>query len=304
MVRYDHVHRTFDCDPTLTDTQVLDFCRNGFLLLPGVVPDAINRRTCDYLNGTLPAQPSYIPDGLTLEDLERIRASHEPSTILLEEWFIDHVLLNLQVAGVLRSLLGKNAGLPVLVSHHRVECPAAAQGWHYDADHLFGPEINFVEVFYFPQDTPLELGPTELVSGSHLSPIRREASDKGVPTTGPAGTIGIHLQNILHRRGESTAAGIRHMLKYSYWRTEPPKRDWITEPTFDFRTVSYGGHGTARYVAHMFYWLCGKGKEYRIIGGQAWPWSSKNQIGPSYGFGKTEGYLPNWRKNNPDDYAA
>ena len=66
----------------------------------------------------------------------------------------------------------------------------------------------------------------------------------------------------------------------------------------------YGGHGVARYVAHMFYWLCGKGDEFRLIGGQAWPWSSANQIGPSYGFGHSEGYLPNWRKNNPDDYAV
>ena len=27
-----------------------------------------------------------------------------------------------------------------------------------------------------------------------------------------------------------------------------------------------------------------------------------NMIGPAYGFGLKEGYLPNWRKNNPDDY--
>ena len=93
------------------------------------------------------------------------------------------------------------------------------------------------------------------------------------------------------------------MLKYNYWRTVAPTRDWIIEPDFDFETAHYGGHGTARYVAHMLYWLCGKGKDYRIIGGQGWPWRSVNQIGPSYGFGAKEGYLPNWRKNNPDDYA-
>ena len=61
------------------------------------------------------------------------------------------------------------------------------------------------------------------------------------------------------------------MLKYNYWRTVPPQRDWITEPEFDFQRAYYGGHDQARYVAHMFYWLCGKGDEYRIIGGQAWP---------------------------------
>ena len=55
----------------------------------------------------------------------------------------------------------------------------------------------------------------------------------------------------------------------------------------------------------MFYWLSGKGDQFRIIGGQAWPSSSRDghEIGPSYGFGRTEGYLPDWRKNNPDGYT-
>ena len=303
-MKYDRINRTFDCAPTLTDTQVLEFCRNGYLHLQGVVPDEINQRSCDYLNGKLPANPSFIPEGLAQADLERIRNSYEPSTIMFEDWYIEHVLLNPQLAGALRSLLGKNVGLPVLVSNHSVECPAPSQGWHHDADHVFGPEINFLEVFYFPQDTPLEMGPTELVPGSHIRPTIRDANDPGVSAVGPAGSIGIHSQSILHRRGESTGTGTRHMLKYSYWRTVRPERNWIVEPDFDLRTVNYGGLGTARYIAHMFHWLCGKGDEYRVIGGQGWPWKTENQIGPSYGFGAKEGYLPNWRKNNPDDYAV
>ena len=303
-MKYDRINRTFDCAPTLTDTQVLEFCRNGYLHLQGVVPDEINQRSCDYLNGKLPANPSFIPEGLAQADLERIRNSYEPSTIMFEDWYIEHVLLNPQLAGALRSLLGKNVGLPVLVSNHSVECPAPSQGWHHDADHVFGPEINFLEVFYFPQDTPLEMGPTELVPGSHIRPTIRDANDPGVSAVGPAGSIGIHSQSILHRRGESTGTGTRHMLKYSYWRTVRPERNWIVEPDFDLRTVNYGGLGTARDIAHMFHWLCGKGDEYRVIGGQGWPWKTENQIGPSYGFGAKEGYLPNWRKNNPDDYAV
>ena len=94
------------------------------------------------------------------------------------------------------------------------------------------------------------------------------------------------------------------MLKYSYWRTVPPQRDWITEPDFDFQRAYYGGHDQARYVAHMFSWLCGKGDDYRIIGGQAWPWISPNQIGSSYGFGSDRGYRPDWRKRNEDGYAV
>ena len=59
-------------------------------------------------------------------DLERIRESHEPSSIFLEGWFIEQVLLNARLAGVMRSLLGRHVGLPVLASHHRQEYPAPA----------------------------------------------------------------------------------------------------------------------------------------------------------------------------------
>ena len=127
-MQYDPQNRTFDCEPTLTDSQVVEFCREGYLLLRGVVPDEINQRACDYLEGKIEANPSFIPTGMTAEDLARIRASHEPSTILLEDWFIEYVLLNAQLTSATRSLLGNNVGLPVLVSLHGVECPQSAQG--------------------------------------------------------------------------------------------------------------------------------------------------------------------------------
>ena len=185
-------------------------------MLKGVVPDEINERTCAWIDGDIPANPSYIPDGLTEADLDRIRFTHEPTSIFLEDWFIEHVLLNPQLAGAMRSLLGPNVGLPILASHHRAECPMEAQGWHQDADHIYGPELRFLEVFYFPQDTPVEMGPTELVPGSHIQPGNRDREEGGVFCDGPAGTIGIHHQSIMHRRGKSTAKGLRRMLKYNY----------------------------------------------------------------------------------------
>ena len=55
-MQYNKTERTFDCEPTLTDTQVLQFCRDGYLHLQGVVPDEINQRTYDYLNPTATSQ--------------------------------------------------------------------------------------------------------------------------------------------------------------------------------------------------------------------------------------------------------
>ena len=302
-INYDSETRTFDCSPSLSDSQVLDFCRDGHLVLPGVVPDEINQHACDWLDGKIPLNPIVMPPGLTTAELERIRASHEPSAILLEEWFIEHVLLNPQLAGVMRSLLGANVGLPVITSHHLAECPLPAQGWHQDADHLFGPELNYLEVFYFPQDTPAGLGPTEVATGTHIGPAERKFEDAGVLLEGPAGTIGVHHQSIMHRRGVSTSKGRRRMLKFNYWRSAPPQRDWIVEDDFDFHTAYYGGHRQAIFVAHMFYWLCGRDDDYRVIGGQAWPWRTPQQVFPSYGYNAKEGYRPDWRRTGPDTFA-
>ena len=41
---------TYDCGPTLNDQQVLEFCKNGFLVLEGVVPEEVNRKTVQFLD--------------------------------------------------------------------------------------------------------------------------------------------------------------------------------------------------------------------------------------------------------------
>ena len=49
--------RACDCTPTLNDSQVVEFCKNGFLMLEDVVPEEINRRTVEYAD----ANPSGSP---------------------------------------------------------------------------------------------------------------------------------------------------------------------------------------------------------------------------------------------------
>ena len=148
------------------------------------------------------------------------------------------MILNPQAAGAVRSLLGPSAALPTWMFNHRSTRPKPAQQWHRDGCSRYGHAVNHLQVFYYPQDTPLELGPTEVLPGSHflfnLGPfmghyggIRGTAS-----TAAPEGTIFITAYPIWHRRGASTAEGVRNMLKYLYWRMVPPQRDWIVEPDF------------------------------------------------------------------------
>ena len=53
---------TYDCKPTLKDQQVVDLCRNGYLMLDGVVPGEVNRRVVEFLDkhGALGLQALFV----------------------------------------------------------------------------------------------------------------------------------------------------------------------------------------------------------------------------------------------------
>lgn len=283
---------THDCTPTMDDEAVLSFCRRGFLKIDAVIDDLTNHRVREWLD-------------------ERVKGPGGGAFALERQpWFVENVLRNPVLGGILRSLLGSHFGLPTGLSSHLGICPSQAGGWHHDHDCPFGHETNYLYVFYFPQDTPLEIGPTEVLSGSHHLPmlgIRQSytAAQAGTPLAGPAGTIGVTDFSILHRRHPAVASsGTRHMLKMVFWRTQPPQRDWAYSPDTDLeaflRTSDYGHPGSqfnddhvtevdptdvfgvrapssmGRYAAAKLYWLMGRPIP-RMIGGQAWP--SHNHYG-------------------------
>ena len=259
-----------DCSPTLTDRDVIDFCRSGYLMLPSVVPDEINRKVVEYLDEE---------DG-----------TYEPTPIMEQDWFVDGVLMNPQAAGAVRSLLGRNFTLPVIISNHRGPLPYSnAQGWHRDGGSVYTPELEYLQVFYYPEECTDDMGPTVLLPGSHY--MRNKApmmahlgSIKGsVSSAGPAGTIFLTVYSIWHRRSRATSgpAGIskyRNLLKYNYWRTQPPARDWLADGEIDFNVINFnppagqfeqfqGGIAAAK----MFSWLSGIEDQYKKRGGQCWP---------------------------------
>ena len=62
------IDQTYDCEPTLTDQQVIEFCQKGFIILEAVVPDEVNRRVSDFLD-----EHTHL----------------EPVEILAEDWFVE-----------------------------------------------------------------------------------------------------------------------------------------------------------------------------------------------------------------------
>ena len=269
---------THDCEPTLTDSQVLEFCKQGYIVLEAVVPDEINQKTVAYLE-------SFEGDAIVT------------SSILEQDWFVEHVICNRSATGMIRSLLGRNFHLPVLMSLHRRNGPIMdPQSWHLDSNYRFGPHLNYLYVFYYPQDTPPEMGPTEILPYSHFYRNQQRFMAHldnirgAVKTSAPAGSIFITNFQIWHRAGKANGRGLRQLLKYFYWRTTPPARDWIVEPDFDFAKVNYDGgtgmaeqHKICRDVAELFYWVCGAADQYQALGGQSWPLTGQ-RIGDPYGY--------------------
>ena len=253
--------RTHDCKPTLTDEQVLDFCRKGYLVLEAVVPGDVNERSCELM------------DRVAREGLP-----HE--TILEQDWFVDGVLLNPAAAGAVRSLLGRNfrITMPFLHNHRTEEANPKPQGWHRDGGSKHTPhELDSLQVFYYPQDVPGELGPTEVLPGSHLlyaasGFMQHYRSFRGaVSTAAPAGSIFLTAYNLWHRRSASAVSGTRNLLKYWYVRTCPPRRDWIVQPDFPLMHAYHPpdewcdhreGHRARDDHAGMFFWLCGEYDKY------------------------------------------
>ncbi len=256
---------TWDCTPGLDDAGVLDFARTGVLMLPGVVPEEINRRTSAFME---------------------LHDKSEPSEILREPWFLEHVILNPAAAGAVRSLLGAGFGLPVMMSSHRRRGPTrTAQGWHVDGGSRWRPEIQDLQVFYYPQETPEALGPTHVLPGSHLI----EHSQRGMAhygslrgersTAAPAGTIFITMYRIWHRASGASSTATRDLLKYCYFRLTEPRRDWPRTPGFELATANYAGPAApfgdqfheCIATAELFSWLCGEHQNFHHVGGQAWP---------------------------------
>ncbi|RAP77913.1 phytanoyl-CoA dioxygenase family protein [Paenibacillus montanisoli] len=271
--------------PTLTDEDVIQFCLNGYIMYEGVIPEEINRQVYAYLEE---------------------HDSGEPSEILKQPFFIDGVLLNETVAGAVRSLLGENFMLPHLMSNHRSVKPRESLGgWHWDAGAIISPPtVNYLQVFYLPQDVTLDMGPTAFLPGSHL--INYDTAYMAhygnfrnqFLTVAPAGSVLITAYPIWHRATTKTSTATRNLLKYNYWRTVPPTRDWITDPNFDPITADYkGGDGRRGYTvfsqprvsiepvnvaAEMFNWLSGTLDQYRLVGAQGWPLETEKGYDPDY----------------------
>ena len=236
----------------MNDYDVLDFCRTGYLMLEGVVPDEVNARVMDYCDD---------------------HAGARGEISVGEPWYVSAVTLNPTVIGVIRSLLGKDFAYVDRAATHRSEGAQPAQRWHRDGGAVHGPRVDCLQVFYLPQETTLEMGPTEVLPGSHHlfqlhQYMAHYARIRGsVRAAAPAGSIFVTHYAIWHRRSRSTSPQVRNLLKFWYLRTTSPRRDWVRCSDFTLEQAFHlpGGNSFGReshlvrnQAVEMMYWLAGE----------------------------------------------
>lgn len=227
----------------LTDAQLQHFLQHGYLTLKTQLPaefhQAIYQRTEEVF-----AKEGNVGNNI----LPRIPE--------LRQVFADPVL-----SGGLASLLG-----PSYIMHSHRHChinPAGSKGggWHKDSYWGFhkvrSHRTRWVMIFYYPQDTNLDNGPTAVMPGTQYYEQRAtsEGDEVHLPVCGEAGTATLVHFDLWHQATANQTAHNRYMMKFQFARMEEP-----TTPCWNRGTQDWQGG---------------------VMGAQLWQWHLGGKAPPS-----------------------
>ncbi|MDA1190346.1 MAG: HEAT repeat domain-containing protein [Candidatus Poribacteria bacterium] len=138
-------------------------------------------------------------------------------------------------------------------------------GWHKDSYWGYGKvrhhHPRWAMAFYYPQDVPMEVGPTGVIPGTQFYANRFEnQDDEGIPLIGEAGTVAIIHYDLWHRANPNVTEDVkRFMLKFQFVRMEEP-----TEPSWNCENREWQpleNHGLPRDHSpiwrNVWNWLAG-----------------------------------------------
>lgn len=206
----------------LTDEQMRKFITDGYVLLK----TDFSKTFHDSLTARL--SQVYAEEGNPGNNLlPRIRELRK---------VFDHPV----VAGALTSVLGPDYMLHAHRHGHYNAQPVPG-GWHKDSYWGYKRQRNhhpwWAMIMYFPQDTPVELGPTSIVPGTQNYESRVFESDDPAGealAAGEAGTFLLIHYDIWHRSTANTLGKERFMLKFEFMRTAAP-----AGPSWDNREAAW-----------------------------------------------------------------
>ena len=169
---------------------------------------------------------------------------------------IQQILDDPNVSGGLTSLLGADSYKQPHRHPHYNPPGSNGQGMHQDGGKRWSHHTRRLLVFYYPQDTPIELGPTGVVPMSHYYSTREGAEiSPEQPIVGKAGTVAFANYDLWHRAMPNSSEKKRYMMKFLYARmSEPQEPTWANKETEWANGTSVGLPEHQEMFRHLWNW--------------------------------------------------
>ena len=221
----------------LTDEQMQSFIRSGYI---EVVPD--------------------LPPEFHSEMFSKIEHLYETegnpgNNILPRIPELHHLFEDQTVHGALCSLLGDDYYQDAHRFVHFNKPHSDGQTLHKDSFTRRRHHTRWLVTFYYPQDTPLEMGPTGVLPGSqYFNTIPEDSYTREYGLAGPAGRVAIANYDIVHRGLPNKTEKNRYMAKFLFNRMSEP-----TKPTWDYQNSDWPLSDDPRDLIWAYLWDWHKG---------------------------------------------
>ena len=222
----------------LNDAQMRHFIVNGFVTvtteLPAQFHDAVYEKTVSVFD----------------------KEGNPGNNLLPRIPEIQQVFDDPNVSGALTSLLGPDYYMQPHRHPHYNPPGSKGQGMHQDGGKRWSHHTRRLLVFYYPQDTPIELGPTGVVPMSHyFSTSEGSGVSPEQPITGEAGTVAFANYDLWHRAMPNSSEKKRYMMKFLYARmSEPQESTWANKETDWANGTSVGPAEYQEMFRHLWDW--------------------------------------------------
>lgn len=233
------------------DEQMRHYIADGYVVFKPDVPDEVHETVREKLQVMVDEEFNY------------------GNNVLPRVPEMDRILNSPEVRGALISVLG-----PGYIEHpHRfchyiapdTEQKTIERNCHQDSYTPLGRPrqhySRFARIMYYPQDSPVEIGPTHAIAGTQYHKKLTEEDRKNtIPIAGEAGTVSVTHFDIGHAAGINELNAPRHMIKFIYVRAEEP-----TSPSWDCQDTTWQNprkfdapFDLSLAWSHIWDWMCGK----------------------------------------------
>ena len=191
-------------DYLLTDSQLQFYIENGYISLKSSRPAQLHQQI--------------------LEKMETVfeKEGNPGNNMIPRIPEIQEVLTDPVIDGALTSIVGPNYYAHPHRHPHFNAPGSSGQNLHKDSWSKRRHHTRWAMAFYYPQDTPIEQGPTGITPGSHYLNHGPGATDE-IALDGIAGTVVIVHYDLWHRAMPNLTNRKRFMLKFLFARMEEPK---------------------------------------------------------------------------------